>query len=197
MKKLFAAMFAVCLGFAFFAFAGCAAAPTEEDFTAAQDALDNYTVVVEFEWEDGSAIGDYTSTLLVDGTKGSFETTLVSGVYYAEEAEGGLRLLSPGSSSWQNTSYTSIEQVRAEYNGYVVLFQSLEFGDFTADGDWLVMSEEALANYNEGFTLNSFRVQLQGGRFTTAEAVAEVGGNLLDLTYTFSNYGSTTVTFPA
>ena len=59
------------------------------------------------------------------------------------------------------------------------------------------MSEEALANYNEGFTLNSFRVQLQGGRFTTAEAVAEVGGYLLDLTYTFSNYGSTTVTFPA
>lgn len=95
---------------------------------------------------------DYTSTLRVAGTKGSFETTLVSGVYYAEEAEGDLRLLSPGSSSWQNTSYTSIEQVRAEYNGYVVLFQSLEFGDFTADGDWLVMSEEALANYNEGFT---------------------------------------------
>lgn len=55
MKKLFAAMFAVCLGFAFFAFAGCAAAPTEEDFTAAQDALDNYTVVVEFKWEDGGA----------------------------------------------------------------------------------------------------------------------------------------------
>lgn len=49
MKKLFAAMFAVCLGFVFFAFAGCAAAPTEEDFTAAQDALDNYTVVVEFD----------------------------------------------------------------------------------------------------------------------------------------------------
>ena len=33
--------------------------------------------------------------------------------------------------------------------------------------------------------------------YATAEAVAEVGGDLLDLTDTFSNYGSTTVTFPA
>lgn len=201
MKKTVLAFFAALICFAALSFAGCGGSglSEEEQFNQAKERFDNYTVEVTFRYADG---GSFNSVLMCDGTKGKLtvnsDTPGEGWVRYYSEDYGKVFAYDEDDGNWRELSYAStIEEASSGYNGYVMIFTGLFYDDFEKKDGYLVAKADALASYGEtyGLTISSAKVKLSDGRFTTATAIADDGGRI-ELTFTFKNYGTTSVTLP-
>lgn len=202
MKKVFAAILAACAALSLALFAGCSSEPTAEDFANAKEALDNYTL--EFQLSIDTVSID--STLQIDGDSGYLEASMTysgstqSVVEYYKVESGTVYSRTASASSWRETSSDSIEDAAFMYAGYVYVLFDLDFEDFTSYADgYLMATSGTLSAIGSRFdsTISSLQVKVESGKFTEARMVGDYDGVPAEYSYTFSNYGSTSVTLPA
>lgn len=201
MKKVFAAILAACAALSLALFAGCSSEPTAEDFANAKEALDNYTLEFQLSMDTVSI----DSTLQIDGDSGYLEASMTysgstqSVVEYYKVESGTVYSRTASASSWRETSSDSIEDAAFMYAGYVYVLFDLDFEDFTYAGGYLMATSGTLSAIGSRFdsTISSLRVKVESGKFTEARMVGDYDGVPAEYSYTFSNYGSTSVTLPA
>lgn len=201
MKKVFAAILAVCAALSLAAFAGCSSEPTAEDFANAKEALDNYTLEFQLSMDTVSI----DSTLQIDGDSGYLEASMTysgstqSVVEYYKVESGTVYSRTASASSWRETSSDSIEDAAFMYAGYVYALFDLDFEDFTYADGYLMATSGTLSAIGSRFdsTISSLQVKVESGKFTEARMVGDYDGVPAEYSYTFSNYGSTSVTLPA
>lgn len=201
MKKVFAAILAACAALSLALFAGCSSEPTAEDFANAKEALDNYTLEFQLSMDTVSI----DSTLQIDGDSGYLEASMTysgstqSVVEYYKVESGTVYSRTASASSWRETSSDSIEDAAFMYAGYVYALFDLDFEDFTYADGYLMATSGTLSAIGSRFdsTISSLQVKVESGKFTEARMVGDYDGVPAEYSYTFSNYGSTSVTLPA
>lgn len=201
MKKVFAAILAACAALSLALFAGCSSEPTAEDFANAKEALDNYTLEFQLSMDTVSI----DSTLQIDGDSGYLEASMTysgstqSVVEYYKVESGTVYSRTASASSWRETSSDSIEDAAFMYAGYVYVLFDLDFEDFTYAAGYLMATSGTLSAIGSRFdsTISSLQVKVESGKFTEARMVGDYDGVPAEYSYTFSNYGSTSVTLPA
>lgn len=201
MKKVFAAILAACAALSLALFAGCSSEPTAEDFANAKEALDNYTLEFQLSMDTVSI----DSTLQIDGESGYLEASMTysgstqSVVEYYKVESGTVYSRTASASSWRETSSDSIEDAAFMYAGYVYALFDLDFEDFTYADGYLMATSGTLSAIGSRFdsTISSLQVKVESGKFTEARMVGDYDGVPAEYSYTFSNYGSTSVTLPA
>lgn len=201
MKKVFAAILAACAALSLALFAGCSSEPTAEDFANAKEALDNYTLEFQLSMDTVSI----DSTLQIDGDSGYLEASMTysgstqSVVEYYKVESGTVYSRTASASSWRETSSDSIEDAAFMYAGYVYVLFDLDFEDFTYADGYLMATSGTLSAIGSRFdsTISSLQVKVESGKFTEARMVGDYDGVPAEYSYTFSNYGSTSVTLPA
>lgn len=196
MKKLLIVSALACTA-ALFAAAGCGergGASEEEQFNAAKQKFDNYTVDVQINYSEG---GGYESTLMVDGAGGAVYDEESGEYYYYKEEDG--EVFHYESSGWVLLrSADTIEEATSEVNGYVYMVENLFYDDFESVDGELVLTDEALEAYSEqyGMDISSCRVNLSGSTIASATVVVNYYGERMEVNYSFSDYGTTEVTLP-
>lgn len=196
MKKLLIVSALACTA-ALFAAAGCGergGASEEEQFNAAKQKFDNYTVDVQINYSEG---GGYESTLMVDGAGGAVYDEESGEYYYYKEEDG--EVFHYESSGWVLLrSADTIEEATSEVNGYVYMVENLFYDDFESVDGELVVTDEALEAYSEqyGMDVSSCRVKLSGSTIASATVVVNYYGERMEVNYSFSDYGTTEVTLP-
>lgn len=201
MKKVFAAILAACAALSLALFAGCSSEPTAEDFANAKEALDNYTLEFQLSMDTVSI----DSTLQIDGDSGYLEASMTysgstqSVVEYYKVESGTVYSRTASASSWRETSSDSIEDAAFMYAGYVYVLFDLDFEDFTYADGYLMATSGTLSAIGSRFdsTISSLQVKVESGKFTEARMVGDYDGVPAEYSYTFSIYGSTSVTLPA
>lgn len=201
MKKVFAAILAACAALSLALFAGCSSEPTAEDFANAKEALDNYTLEFQLSMDTVSI----DSTLQIDGDSGYLKASMTysgstqSVVEYYKVESGTVYSRTASASSWRETSSDSIEDAAFMYAGYVYVLFDLDFEDFTYADGYLMATSGTLSAIGSRFdsTISSLQVKVESGKFTEARMVGDYDGVPAEYSYTFSNYGSTSVTLPA
>lgn len=201
MKKVFAAILAACAALSLALLAGCSSEPTAEDFANAKEALDNYTLEFQLSMDTVSI----DSTLQIDGDSGYLEASMTysgstqSVVEYYKVESGTVYSRTASASSWRETSSDSIEDAAFMYAGYVYALFDLDFEDFTYADGYLMATSGTLSAIGSRFdsTISSLQVKVESGKFTEARMVGDYDGVPAEYSYTFSNYGSTSVTLPA
>jgi len=152
--------------------------PTEENFNNAKSALTNYTL--KFKLEEVLDEYEYTATLKVNGDFGYLTNSEGFEKYYYE---------SDGS---------SIEKQTAEYTGYVYIFKTLKYHNFEYNNGWFYVKENMLQQIGEVigyYTPTEAKLKISNERIVEAyiSAYASTFQEIVNLTYKFSNYGSTKV----
>ena len=201
MKKAFCALAVSCLGIGMTvaAFSGCAS--EEELFAKATDNFNNYTAEIHIAYSNGR--DDYNVVLMVDGAKGKLDILQDEGgadTRYFKEDQGSVFSYLAEDKEWiKSNSGSTIEEVTAEYNGYVFVFQNIFYDDFEKQDDYLVAGESVLNSFSEQFGMDiaSARVKLDGDKFVSATIVLEYFTDVrMQVNYTFKNYGGTKVDLP-
>ena len=208
MKKFVLGIIAVCLGICTFAFAGCGGSDEKteaEQFAAATESFDNYTVEVQMKYAGGGRTDKYV--LMIDGTRGrltyeSADSAADNNAAYFSEDYGKVFRYDEDLKEWDELSSSSgstIEEETALANGYVYIFQNMFYDDFEKTGEELSLKESVLESYSSeyGIDISSCRLKLENSRFVSATAVVEYYSTRIEVKYAFKNYGSTKVDLPA
>ncbi len=189
----------------------------EENFAAAVQAFDNYTASVEMTVKT-PAVWTYSHEVEICGTKGKAVLSIndqTITLFMKEEAgkvfvwtetrrwttslHGSVLFID----GWNEAKFSTMEDAVAFYaDCYLAPFQTLEYSDMTP-GTPLSMNEAGMQRHSEGLGgihIDTATIVLTGNRITSAHVT---GTNQLsssvsqyDLSYTFSAYGTTSVTLP-
>ena len=207
MKKFILSIVAVCLSVLVFALVGCGGSvgkTEEEQFNEAKQQFDNYTANINMSVP--ALDFEMNTVLMIDGTKGKLTCQMSNSteelVRYYEERYGSVFKYD---TEWVENSSDTIEEATAYYNGFIYVVSLFFYDDFEKQGDYLVAKDSALESYANQYNLyglSSIKIKLENGRITTATAIANMyifnlNGERAEITYTFSNYGSTEVDLPA
>lgn len=205
MKKISTSLLCGSILCAVCAFGACSA-PAEERFKTATQSFDNYTAQVNVlvtVSSDGETINyNYDTLLEVDGTRAKIDATYgsITQRVYLKEQDDSVFAYTDGIDGWMKEPYRTIEATAAEMNYcYLEVFQSFYYDDVEEKGGYYYLRESLLSSYSEmvDFTITSVKLKLGGSKFTSAEVVGfGRNGGKFHVDYTFSKYGSTSVTLP-
>ena len=179
MKKVIALLLTCIFAICFFTSCNMGnVAPTEENFNNAISALDNYTL--KFKLEKMLSEYRYTATLKVDGAVG-YLTNSKGFARYFFESDG-----------------SSVEKQCADYSGYVYIFKMLKYNNFEYDDGWLYVKGNILvqvASMIGYYTIMEAKLKISNERIMEAYISAYSSDfiEMVNLTYKFSNYGSTSL----
>ena len=200
MKKIILGFITVCLSFCTLAFVACGGSnekTDEEQFNEAKQQFDNYTVEAE--------LGNLANTsLMIDNGKAKYTVSneYFSAIMYFKAESGTIYKFDDGSEKWEETNFSTLEEAvdgSAEYDSCFSAFTALYYDDLIKQDDYFTMTDNALESFSSlvGYEMSSFRLKIENNKFTSATVIVEFSGTRLEISYTFKDYGSTTVELPA
>ncbi len=199
MKKFIAGIFTLII--AVCALVGCGEMESEEErFLKAQQKFDNFTVTLDFKVQGEE---EYRAKFEFDKKACKYIITEESSIrtYYYKETDSGVYYYINKSYGWQPTIFDTMNEIRANGEvGYVAFFEKFFYDDFEKDGDYLKMTDSALASYSALLgsyaTLDSAKLKLNGSHFSEAVAIIQSGSARTQIEYKFEKYGTTSVNLP-
>ncbi len=184
--------------------------PTKSDseiFTSAISQLTNYSANVSYKhpsyapFNTDVKVDNNTFHMFVHDDPLSFNSHYE---VFAKEENGKLQVYENkylnkndnplmSSSGWYTASkYDNPFDATKNYTCYVNMFAKLKYEDVTKNNEWYVVNATACSKYYAD--LNSCKIQLDGE--TVVKAIANIEDEHLEITYTFSNIGTTQITLP-
>ncbi len=200
MKKFILGFITVCLSFCTLTFVACGGSngkTEKEQFNEAKQQFDNYTVE--------AVLGDLANTsLMVDNGKAKYTVSneYFSAIMYFKSENGTIYKFDDGSEKWEKTNFSTLEEAvdgSTYYDSCFSAFAALYYDDLIKQDDYFIMTDNALESFSSlvGYDMSSFRLKIENNKFTSATVIVEVSGTRLEISYTFKDYGSTTVELPA
>ncbi len=179
---------------------GACGATEEENFAAATEAFDNYTAHISVDTVIGTTETHTEQTIEIDGNKcrAIIAREPVTATLYLKEENGTAYGYAEKQTGWQDTDWATIEEALTDVKCYLGFFQTMYYSEMEKIEDTLCLKESMLDTYSSQMELSvkSLKVKLSGNKFESAELLGTTEGGKVNISYTFSDYGSTSVTLP-